>query len=264
MNTEVDFSVGSAQHAWLERELSNIDRTKTPWVVFGGHRPGIIDSTDSPENRPTPPAGMMNPSDLTVMSALQEHVWGPLLAKYNVSLAFWGHNHAYQRSCAWRTIGQGLFNASDGCVAYSKQIDGVSTYVEPGAPVSILVGTAGASLTRNGNGQEFTEKRLHNFGYVRLTSVNRTHLYGEYQEAGSGYGDVLDKFMIVQADPIGTSHDDLARALADLETWRSITYVMAAFVCVTITMSAWLMQRHWRTATARGRMFQMLHNGEDL
>merc|ERR1719163_669247 len=124
MNTEVDFSPSSPQAAWLERELSAIDRSKTPWVILGGHRPGIIDSTDGPDDRETAP-GMKNPSDLFVMDELQRDVW-PLLVKYGVDLAFWGHNHVYQRSCAWRAIGQGSFNASDGCVSYSqKGADGV-------------------------------------------------------------------------------------------------------------------------------------------
>ena len=222
MNTEVDFSPSSPQAAWLERELSAIDRSKTPWVILGGHRPGIIDSTDGPDDRETAP-GMKNPSDLSVMDELQRDVW-PLLVKYGVDLAFWGHNHVYQRSCAWLAIGQGSFNASDGCVSYSqKGDDGVATYVEPTAPVSVVVGTGGAKHTKNGLGQPFVEKAFHEFGYIRLTAVDATRLRATYREAGSGEnGKVLDEFVVVKTRPITDSKssvaDQLEKALVSART----------------------------------------------
>ena len=39
MSTEHDFRDGSRQYKWLENDLKNVDRKKTPWVVLGGHRP---------------------------------------------------------------------------------------------------------------------------------------------------------------------------------------------------------------------------------
>ena len=30
---------GSRQYAWLEKDLQNVDRVKTPWVILAGHRP---------------------------------------------------------------------------------------------------------------------------------------------------------------------------------------------------------------------------------
>ena len=38
MSTEHDFSPNSRQYNWLENDLKNVDRKKTPWVVIGGHR----------------------------------------------------------------------------------------------------------------------------------------------------------------------------------------------------------------------------------
>ena len=247
MNTEVDFSPSSPQAAWLERELSAIDRSKTPWVILGGHRPGIIDSTDGPDDRETAP-GMKNPSDLSVMDELQRDVW-PLLVKYGVDLAFWGHNHVYQRSCAWRAIGQGSFNASDGCVSYSqKGEDGVATYVEPTAPVSVVVGTGGAKHTKNGLGQPFVEKAFHEFGYIRLTAVDATRLRATYREAGSGEnGKVLDEFVVVKTRPITDSKssvaDQLEKALVSARTWRDTSYVMALFVVATVVIGTWIVIR---------------------
>ena len=39
LSTEHDFAVGSPQRAWLEKDLAAVDRSKTPWLLTGGHRP---------------------------------------------------------------------------------------------------------------------------------------------------------------------------------------------------------------------------------
>ena len=38
MGTEHDYTPGSKQYNWLENDLKQIDRKKTPWVMIGGHR----------------------------------------------------------------------------------------------------------------------------------------------------------------------------------------------------------------------------------
>ena len=38
MSTEHNFEPNSRQYKWLENDLKKIDRKKTPWVIFGGHR----------------------------------------------------------------------------------------------------------------------------------------------------------------------------------------------------------------------------------
>lgn len=271
--TEVNFEPTSAQYKWLARELATIDRAHTPWVIIGGHRPAIVDSTDGPEHRRPPPPGKLNPSDLSVMAALQEHVW-PLLVRHNVTAAFWGHNHVYQRSCAWRAIGDGIRNASDGCVAYSVvDAHGVAVYNNPEAPVNIVVGTAGAKHTHNGQGHSFTEKSFYEFGYVRLTALNRTHMYGEFQEAGAGYGDVLDKFLIIQRDNASADGDraneDAAKLIAQLRAqvaeWKSVTYVMAFLTAAALCVFSVFVFARWReTRSFERHRFQILDEGGEL
>ncbi len=39
MSTEHDFMESSPQYAFIARDLASVDRSKTPWIVFGGHRP---------------------------------------------------------------------------------------------------------------------------------------------------------------------------------------------------------------------------------
>ena len=38
LSTEHDFRPGSPQYEWLENDLKKVDRTKTPFVLLGGHR----------------------------------------------------------------------------------------------------------------------------------------------------------------------------------------------------------------------------------
>ena len=39
LSTEHDYRPGSVQYQWLENDLKSVDRSKTPFVMVGGHRP---------------------------------------------------------------------------------------------------------------------------------------------------------------------------------------------------------------------------------
>lgn len=43
----VCLTTGSEQHAFVLSDLAAVDRTKTPWLVVGGHRPMYISSTNT-------------------------------------------------------------------------------------------------------------------------------------------------------------------------------------------------------------------------
>ena len=38
MSTEHDFNISSPQYQFLDSHLKTVDRMKTPWLIFGGHR----------------------------------------------------------------------------------------------------------------------------------------------------------------------------------------------------------------------------------
>jgi hypothetical protein len=174
------------------------------------------------------------------MREIQTHVW-PLLVEYDVNAVFWGHNHAYQRSCAWRGSTSFNVSADEGCAAFSRLVDGVATYSHPGgAPVSVLVGTGGAPHTKNA--------------------------IGEYQDA-SADGGVLDAFFIVRDriesdDDLSSLAGKLAHLTDDLRTWRDTTYVMATFVCATLAIGAWLAHRHWALKASQ-RKYNILEYDDD-
>ena len=68
MSTEHDFTTNSEQHTFLDNHLKNVNRSITPWLIFAGHRPMYVDSTDDKKNS----------SDQPVATLLRQHV-EPLL-----------------------------------------------------------------------------------------------------------------------------------------------------------------------------------------
>ena len=68
MSTEHDFTANSEQLQFLDDHLKTVNREKTPWLIFIGHRPMYIDSTYT-EGRG---------GDQPVATLLREHV-EPLL-----------------------------------------------------------------------------------------------------------------------------------------------------------------------------------------
>jgi len=38
MSTEHDFGTNSTQYKFLDQHIQNVDRSKTPWLIFAGHR----------------------------------------------------------------------------------------------------------------------------------------------------------------------------------------------------------------------------------
>ena len=128
-STEHDFREGSPQYAWLAHDLSQVDRKVTPWVVFAGHRPFYLDSTDDPD-----PADSLNPSEQGAARLLRTHL-EPLLLKHHVDLVLAGHHHSYQRTCKV---------AGGECVAEAAYR---GTYYK--APVHAVIGMAGRRLSVN-------------------------------------------------------------------------------------------------------------------
>ena len=207
MNTEVSFEKGSAQYAFLESALSDpkLDRSKTPFVVAVAHRPVLVDSfygrdgpaivADDDDAR--------DASDVGVALALQKHVW-PLFVARGVDVYVAGHNHAYQRHCAFAGMyangtepngpNRSTYFGASGCASFSSGAP-EHRYDDPRAPVSLVVGTAGAGFTRHDLGAGFVETTQYAFGYLRLTAESATTMRGAFVRADGG---VSDAFAIVK------------------------------------------------------------------
>lgn len=204
MNTEVNFTEGSPQWQWLEHDLKSVDKRVTPWILFGGHRPMYIDSEWSGDQ---------------LVSEMLSRSLEPLMLKYGVQLAIWGHNHAVQRLCAIRDFE---------CVQNSAGPHHV--FDRPDAPVHMVIGTGGASFTKNSYGAPYSELVFYKWGYARM-SANATHL--DWAWIDSATGNVLDEMHIVQDNPLHTASSDPA-ADGDTRKNRAALFVAMAvsFLCI--------------------------------
>ena len=182
MSTEQNFSIGSPQYQWIENDLKTCNRTLTPWIVFGGHRAMYINSDYC----------CSDTSDITVMDSLIANI-EPLLWKYRVNFAFWGHNHALQRMTA--VYNKEVIQAS---TPVSVDDTVINTYSNPQATVHLVVGTGGAAFSVNyvTPYPAWNEMVMYKYGYARVEAVNSTYLTWEWVEGATG--EVWDRASITQ------------------------------------------------------------------
>lgn len=112
INSEWDVTAGSRQNAFLRRALESIDRSVTPWVVVGCHRP-IYDALGRADSL----VGREDVEDL--------------LREFEVDFMLYGHIHNAQRTCP-------IYR---GECTRAKRIGGF-----PGT-VHAVIGNGGAGLT---------------------------------------------------------------------------------------------------------------------
>lgn len=99
-----------------------MDRTRTPWIILGGHRPIYIDSTNL-----KPPDGDQ-PVAEDLRAALED-----LLMEHHVDVTLQGHHHSFQRTCP----------------VYKGECQGHDEDGVPNAPIHLVIGNAGAGLCLN-------------------------------------------------------------------------------------------------------------------
>jgi hypothetical protein len=134
----------------------------------------------------------------------------PLLQKYKVNLAFWGHNHVVQRQSAVYqkkvvqtsrvhdmpvTVGKGGGSVPAGTTAP------VNLYSNPQAPVHFVIGTGGAKLTYNSYTDPaeipaWNEMVLHEWGYTLLKAHNASVL--EWTWINCMNDTIMDRVVITQ------------------------------------------------------------------
>ena len=133
---------GNAQYEFIKRDLEAVNRTRTPWVVVGGHRPMYVDAVAwSPLERTN--------EDQAVATYLRQSL-EPLFLQYKVDVTLHGHHHSYQRTCP---VANG-------------------TCAPPGGHgiVHLVMGHAGAGLTPNVHlwRPKIFEKVILRHGYLRV------------------------------------------------------------------------------------------------
>jgi hypothetical protein len=131
MSQEHDYSPGSEQHDWVLADLSQVDRSVTPWIVFTSHRPLY---TAACSNLPLQRACQI---ESPVFDALQA-AWEDVLIQHNVTLAATAHIHYYERTCP---VAHGV---CAGNVSAASPATALPQPAPAGAPIYVVVGPSGA------------------------------------------------------------------------------------------------------------------------
>ena len=103
ISTELTFyadPLQADQYAWVEQELKNVDRAKTPWVVVTAHRPTYCSintgSSDGYEDdQPGPFTTRIK--DCTQSAPIIRDAFEELFYKYKVDIFLAAHVHTYER-----------------------------------------------------------------------------------------------------------------------------------------------------------------------
>lgn len=142
-STEHDFLPKSPQYHWLEADLHRYNRSRTPWLVVGSHRPMYSSITRELDDQ---------------IKTMLQSTLEPLFYRFQVDLNLFAHIHSYERSC--RMYG-------GRCVD-----DGI---------VHVLIGMAGHNLDFDTyTGASWSLYHDQQFGYAQITA-NRTHLHFRYR-----------------------------------------------------------------------------------
>ena len=168
-STEHSYSAGSPQRAWLEADLAAVDRAVTPWLVWSGHRPYVIDSYFT--------------GDGQIGDAMRAEL-EPLWTQYGVDLTLTGHHHSYQRTCA-------VMGDVHKPVCARTCADGSAA-----APVHVVTGHGGAGLTNTKAFRPAHFASVHREHGFAVMDANATHLWLRALRSSDGH--VLDSFMLVR------------------------------------------------------------------
>lgn len=150
-------SIMNAQTTWLQKDLASVDRSKTPWIVGGGHRAWCISASNTTSS----------------VCLMCQNVFDPMFIQYGVDLVLSGHSHVYQRNAP--------------VANYAVDPAG---YNNPQAPVYITNGAAGhydgldTLVTPLPYYSRFAQDTT--YGWSRITFHNCTHLTHEFVASGNG------------------------------------------------------------------------------
>lgn len=155
-STEHDFLNTSIQYKWIENDLQSVNRTRTPWILTGFHRPMYMTQLDYP--------------DIKIGAMLQLHL-EPLFYKYKVDVNLYAHMHAYERTCPMY---------QNKCIQ-----DGIT---------NVLIGMAGQGLTINPyQQQDWSLYHDEQYGYTTIYA-NKTYLHFKYYHNSDNM--IADQFIL--------------------------------------------------------------------
>ncbi|CAM4841662.1 unnamed protein product [Rotaria magnacalcarata] len=181
LSTEHDYSNGTSQRIFLENTLQQYERKwqnkERPWLILVGHRP-------------------MYSSDQATDSGRLQQELEPLIIKYGVDLAVWGHMHCYERTTP---VKYNNFTDRDHFSSDGKIYQHNATNFNQTSPIHLTIGTAGAWIHENWiPTPEWSQTRYQKYGFGKLYIHNATHLEFKSILSNRTASDEEDYFMIIR------------------------------------------------------------------
>ena len=164
------------QTNFIKSQLTNVNRTKYPWIIVTGHRPMYCSSDDNDycTRWQTDPLRL----------ALED-----IFFRNNITLYISGHEHNYERICP-------IYNG----ICQINMSGLISRYnLNKLFPIHLVTGAAGNKEGLSKfvkNPQQFSIIRKYEYGYG-LLYANYTHLVWTQKET---HGNVIDRFVILNFD----------------------------------------------------------------
>lgn len=172
-----NFGKHNEQLDWIKKDLQNVDRSKTPWVIAAGHRPWYVAIEEKED----------------AQEACQE-AFEQLFYENGVDIMLYGHVHNYQT----------FYPLLDGKVDKNG-------FNNPKYPVHILNGAAGhydgLDEVDYDNKPDGFRKGLSVYGWSKFIVHNETHLTQEF--VASGNNSILDSFTIYKERENSNPSDDM-------------------------------------------------------
>lgn len=158
------FGRTNQQLEFLEADLASVDRTKTPWLVVGGHRPWYSTGTGN------------------TCTACQK-AFESVIYKYGVDISIFGHVHNSQRF-----------------MPMNNSILDPNGMNDPKAPMYIIAGGPGnieglSSIGKNATGNVFAY--ADDFSYATVSFLDSQHMQTDFYRSSTG--ELLDSSVLYKS-----------------------------------------------------------------
>ena len=201
LSTEID-DINGPQLQWLRKDLQNIDKDKTDWLIACLHRPFH--------------SGGYHPTDDSGTAQKQRTYWLKELEEYGVDLVLQGHNAIYERSYLIdNLIGQTTTLTEENIIDNGDgKEDGDGAYYKGSGlnphhgTIFIEVAPGGNAVTNNSNYQIFSYSLsgsdIEGSVVIDVDSSNRMDVYFLCNELDGDNNYVRDYFTILKSDTVTT------------------------------------------------------------
>ncbi|HSA74159.1 MAG TPA: metallophosphoesterase [Nitrososphaeraceae archaeon] len=170
-------ALGSPQYNFVDNDLAQASNNENiDWIIVFGYRPFYSSPSAHPDSKSL------------------KNTYPSLFDKYDIDLVLTGHNHNYQRTYPL------MFNSERPGKPLIKDGNNTSVYENPGAPIYVTAGTAGAILHELNGQYPFIANQFSDIGFLQVNITNKdTEKHFQAAFHNSNNGTIMDHFSITKS-----------------------------------------------------------------